>query len=309
MSSIYVQHAKHSGLWQKLLAQAAPDSEVYAWPAAIEPETVDYLVTWHPPENFYAEYRNLKAVFAMGAGIDGFLARKDLASDIPIIRLTDAGMSEQMVEYALLGVLNYQRQVLAYRTLQSQQHWRPLAPRLRSDVRVGVLGLGSIGMTVAGALAEFGYRVQGWSRTLKSAPKFACTHGLAALPSVLASSDVLINLLPSTAETRGLLNAERLALLPIGAYLVHCSRGDQLDADALLQALEQDHLSGALLDVFAQEPLPPGNPLWSHPKVTVTPHVAARTLPEASVLQIVEKLRALERGERVEGMVSRTSGY
>ena len=90
---------------------------------------------------------------------------------------------------------------------------------------------------------------------------------------------------------------------------MHCSRGDQLDADALLQALEQDHLSGALLDVFAQEPLPPGNPLWSHPKVTVTPHVAARTLPEASVLQIVEKLRALERGERVEGMVSRTSGY
>lgn len=309
MTTVYVQHAKHSELWQKLIAQAAPELSVHAWPAQITPGAVDYLVTWQPPENFYAEYQNLKAVFAMGAGIDGFLTRPDLASHIPIVRLTDAGMAEQMVEYAMLGALTYQRHVLAYRTQQSQQVWRPLSARLRADVRVGVLGLGSIGMTVASELARFGYRVQGWSRTAKQAQTFACRHDLAELPGVLASSDVLINLLPSTEQTRRLLNAERLALLPPGAYLVHCSRGDQLDALALLLALDQGRLSGALLDVFVQEPLPPGHPLWTHPKVTVTPHVAARTLPEASALQIVEKLRAIERAEIVPGMVSRSSGY
>jgi glyoxylate/hydroxypyruvate reductase len=228
---------------------------------------------------------------------------------VPIVKLSDAGMGEQMAEYALYGVLHFQRGMNLYGEQQSRCEWRPHAPRLRAETRVSVLGLGAIGSVVAASIAALGYRVTGWSRSQKSLQGMRCVAGHDALQSLLPGTDVLVNVLPSTPETRGLLNREKLGTLAQGAFVVNCSRGDQLDADALIALLDSGHLSGALLDVFAEEPLPTSHPFWRHPNVIVTPHVAAITLPAPSVDQIVANIRRLEAGRPMLGVVVRDQAY
>jgi glyoxylate/hydroxypyruvate reductase A len=166
-----------------------------------------------------------------------------------------------------------------------------------------------MGGAVAQALAGLGYACGGWSRTARTLDGVRCQHGADGLDALLETSDVLFNALPSTADTRGLLDRARLARLPRGAMLVNASRGDQLDAVALVDLLDAGHLSGALLDVFAVEPLPADSPLWSHPRITITPHVAATTLPAPSVAQIVANLRRSLAGEPLRGVVDRARGY
>jgi len=172
-----------------------------------------------------------------------------------------------------------------------------------------VLGLGEMGGQVARALAERGYGVTGWSRSPKSIAGVRCLCGLDRLDGVLAASDVLINILPSTPATRGLLNHVRLARLPSGAALINAGRGDQVDLTALRSHLDSGHLRSALLDVFPVEPLPSDDPVWRHPKVRVTPHIAAETLKYPAAEQIAEKIRQLEAGESVAGEVVRERGY
>jgi len=309
VSTLVVHAGEKTAEWKALFNAAAPDLRVLAWDEPFDPARVDYVVASRPPEDFFAPLTHLKAVFATAAGIERFLARADLPASVPLVRLSDAGMAEQMSEYALYGVLQYQRRMNTYAAQQRTAEWRTHPPRARADVRVSVLGLGAIGGVVAASLAAFGYPVTGWSRSVKNLPGVNSVAGDGALTALLARTDVLVNVLPSTSETRGLLSAERLALIAKGGYVVNCSRGDQLDADALLGLLNSGHLSGALLDVFAIEPLPPSNPLWAHPNVSITPHVAAITLPGPSVEQIVANIRRLEAGEAMQGVVARDRAY
>lgn len=295
--------------WQAAFAAAAPELEVLSWPQPVDPATVDYVACWGPPPGLFAPLTALRAVFALGAGVDALLARRDLAAEVPLLKLADAGMAEQMLEYALVGVLDWQRRLHEYAALQAAGVWQALPARRRAEVRVGVLGLGAIGAAVAQGLASLGYRVGGWSRSPREIAGVHCHAGMPALDELLAGSDVLVNLLPSTADTRGLLDRARLARLPAGALLVHCSRGDQLDAGALLDALDSGRLGAALLDVFASEPLPAGDPLWRHPKLRITPHVAAVTRIEPAVAQIVDNLRRLAADLPLLGRVDRSRGY
>lgn len=309
MSTLVVHAGEKTAEWIALFTVEAPDLRVLAWNEPFDPAQIDYVVSSRPPEHFFAPLTRLKAVFATGAGIERLLARTDLPASIPIVKLSDAGMAEQMAEYALYGVLRYQRRMDAYAAQQTAKDWRTHPPRIRAEVRVSVLGLGAIGCRVATSLAAFGYGVTGWSRSIKNLPGVRCVAGAAALAPMLAQTEVLVNVLPSTPETRGLLDGARLALLAKGGYVINCSRGDQLDADALLGLLNSGHLSGALLDVFAEEPLPASSLLWSHPNVCVTPHVAAITLPGPSVAQIVENIRRLEAGTPMQGVVARERAY
>jgi glyoxylate/hydroxypyruvate reductase A len=309
VSTLVVHAGDKTGLWIELFRKAAPELDVLAWDASFDPARIDYVVGSRPPENFFAPLARLRAVFGTGAGLERLIERPDLPRHVPIVKLSDAGMGEQMAEYALYGALHFQRGMNRYAVQQAAGEWRAHPPQLRADVRMGVLGLGAIGSVVAASLAAFGYLVSGWSRTQKSLSGVQCAAGLDALAPLLARTDVLVNVLPSTPETRALLNHERLASLRQGAFVVNCSRGDQLDADALLMLLDAGHLSGALLDVFAEEPLPAGNPLWKHPKVIVTPHVAAITLPEPSVDQIVANIRRLEAGRSMLGVIARDRAY
>lgn len=307
MKRLLIQAGAESERWRQAFAAALPDWHCLDHRA--EPASIDVIAGWAPAADALRPFTGLKLYAALGAGVDRLLARSDLPPEVLLLRLHDAGMAEQMLEYALLGVLAWQRQLRAYAELQARAEWQRLPPRTRRQTRVGVLGLGEIGGRVASGLAAMGYTVSGWSRNPRQCPGVDCMAGMAALPQLLARSDVLINLLPSTPATRGLLDRERLAQLPQGAVLVQASRGDQFDAEALIECLDRGHLELALLDVFAIEPLPASSPLWRHPRIRITPHAAAITLIEPAVAQLCADLRRWERGERPLALVERARGY
>ena len=306
---IYLYSAQDGERYQHLLQQALPQQQVCCWPQPVEAAQVSYGVVWNPPAGFFAGMTQLQAVFVLGAGVDRILRRDDLDPAVPVIRLSDAGMAQQMLEYVLYGVLHVQRRMDQYQRQQQHRQWQAVAATAASETRIGVLGLGEIGGKVAQALAAMGYAVAGWSRQGRQLPGVADFVGEQGLPALLARSDILVNLLPATAATRGLLGSELLRQLPLGAALINAGRGEQVDEAALLGMLDSGHLRFALLDVFVVEPLESVHPLWSHPAVLLTPHIAAMTLAEPAVAQIVANLQALQQGLPPQGLVLRERGY
>jgi glyoxylate/hydroxypyruvate reductase A len=292
--------------WVEAFRRRAPHLRVEALKDIQDPSEVAFIASWETAAGKFAPLTNLRAVFAMGAGVEKFLNRDDLSNDVPLIRLNDAGMALQMYDYALYAALTVLRNFDAYDHDKAEFNWKPRAPRVASSLRVTVLGLGTLGGEVATRLAAHGFTVSGWSRSEKKLPGVRW-HG--ALDMLLAETELLVSILPLTDETRNLLNARRLGLLPRGAYVVNAGRGDQLDLDALLRLIESGHLRGAQLDVFPTEPLPATHPAWEQPALRITPHAAAFTLIEEAVEQIVDKLARFERGETVEGTVDRSRSY
>lgn len=302
-------HAPRSAeRWQQALQAAAPRHRIHLQ-LPEDPSIIRAWVGWAPPPEHFVALSSLELVMPLGAGVDALIGRTDLRQELQLVRLVDAGMAEQMVEYALFAVLEYQRSFRHYRAQQAESRWQPLRRRSRRSVKVGVLGLGALGAAVAAALAEFGYSVAGWSRSIKQLPAVQCLCGSEGLSELLASSEVLIDLLPSTAETRGLLNRERLSLLPSGAHLVLMARGDRYDRDALIELLQSGHLGAAMIDVFKREPLPSDDPLWRCPGVSMTPHVAALTVLEDSVAQIAGNLDRFADRQPLSGLVDLQRGY
>ena len=300
--------------WHAALAAALPEATIETWPAGASGSAgpvarPDYALVWKPPPELFSTAAPTKALFNLGAGVDALVAVRTLPRDVPVIRLEDAGMAAQMAEYATLAVLAAHRDARAYAAAQRDARWAPVPRRARADFGVGLLGLGILGQAVALSLSPFGFPLHGWSRAPRSVPGVTCHAGAAELPAFLARSRVLVCLLPSTAATRGLLDRATLSLLPLGAEVVNAGRGDLIvDAD-LLALLDEGHLGGATLDVFREEPLPPTHPFWHHPRVTITPHVSAVTDVDASVAQVAAKIRRLERGEAVSGVVDVDRGY
>lgn len=292
-----------------LLREALPDWPIAAWPEVVDAASVTHVAAWAPPPQFFAPFVQLQTVFNLGAGIDGLLARDDLPASVDIVRLADAGMAAQMTEYALYGVLHWQREMDRYRAQQLEARWSPGETRLRRSVRVGVLGLGELGGRVARDLSGMGYPVRGWSRTARAIDGVSCFHGEAGLDRVLSETDVLFCVLPATPATRLLLGATQLARLPEGAAVINAGRGSLIDESALLAALDAGRLRFALLDVFSVEPLPAGHRFWRHPRVIMTPHVAADTLAPEAVAQIAARLREAGATTPVSGRLDRQRGY
>ncbi|MFC0267396.1 NAD(P)-dependent oxidoreductase [Kushneria aurantia] len=297
-------HTPEAEAWREALVMQlgdAPfDAEIVTTETAGE-LPADYLIAWKPPASLLAaQDSRLKAIFNAGAGVDALLANPELPADVPIVRLRDAGMGEMMGDYLLYALLHFQRDMDHYRAQQQAQHWQeqPLADK--SAWPVGILGLGTLGSVAGRWVHRCGYPVRGWSRAPKNLDGIDSFHGDAGLDKMLADSRMLFNLLPDTPATRGLLNERRLRRLMPGAVVVNAGRGATLVADDLLKLLDEGHLRGALLDVFAEEPLPATHPLWHHPRVIITPHVAAPTPPGPGAEQFAADLLALARGERVE---------
>ena len=308
MNIVFYSAGENGAAWLEALLRAMPDAKIGAWPKT-EAGEADYAIVWKPPQELLAGLSKAKAVFNLGAGVDAFAEASALHRDLPIVRLEDAGMAEQMVEYACHAVLRSYRELDAYAEQQRAAMWRA---RRRLDKRsfgIGVLGLGVMGAAVAEALAGFRFPVFGWSRTRKTIPGVTSHAGAAELDAVLARARVLICLLPSTRETRGLLDRARLSRLPRGACVVNLARGELLIEEDLVALLDEGQLSAAILDVFRDEPLPPQHAFWHHPRITVTPHISAATLIDESVEQIAAKIRRLERGLPVTGLVARARGY
>jgi glyoxylate/hydroxypyruvate reductase A len=293
--------------WHRALAAALPDSTIAVWPDTLQDP--DYALVWKPPAELFSRVRPQRAIFNLGAGVEVLLALPSLPRNMPVIRLEDAGMAAQMAEYVTLAVLGRYRESAEYAAQQRERRWQPRQRLPKAQFGVGFLGFGVLGQAVAAALMPFGFPLFGWSAARKEVSGVRSFAGRSELYAFLASTRVLVCFLPSTAETRDLLGRAALSQLPRGAHLVNVARGGiVVDAD-LIGLLDEGHLASATLDVFREEPLPPHHPFWTHPRITVTPHVSAVTLVEDSIAQVVAKMRRLERGEPVTGVVDRGRGY
>ncbi|HBL7014630.1 TPA: glyoxylate/hydroxypyruvate reductase GhrA [Serratia marcescens] len=313
MNIIYYHPLFNAQEWLTGIKQRLPQAEIREWQRGDE-RPADYALVWRPPHEMLANRRDLKAVFVLGAGVDAILDQErkhpgTLPTGVPLLRLEDTGMAQQMQEYALSYVLRYFRRFDEYQALQQRQEWQPLDPHSLDDFTIGILGAGVLGQSVARKLTEFGFSVRCWSRSAKQIDGVQSFAGEAQRGAFLDGVKLLINLLPNTPETVGILNRELFAQLRPGAYLINIARGAHLVEADLLAALEQGQLAAATLDVFAREPLPQDHPFWRHPRVTITPHIAAITLPQQAMDQIAANIRALEAGHAPAGVVDRQRGY
>jgi glyoxylate/hydroxypyruvate reductase A len=315
MSAILVAvDGPQAGDWLAALRDNAKTREVLAWPLSSDNSSrVAFACVWLPPHGMLARLPNLKAVINLGAGVDHLLADSALPA-VPVARVAHDDLTMRVTEYVVLHVLMHHRRQRLYDAQQRQRNWRVHDQPAAGEIAVGVMGLGAIGAHAAGALARLGFRVAGWSRSPKALSGIVTFHGPAGLEGFVARSEILVCLLPRTRETEGILNLALLRKLKRdgaagGAFLINAGRGPlQVDAD-IVAALEEGTLSGATLDVFQHEPLPQDSPLWSHPKVTVTPHNAGDISPRVFAPQVISQIERFERGQPLDNLVDRTRGY
>jgi len=295
--------------WVKHLRRQDPDLDLRVWPEVGAREDVLFVLSWRHPLGELNTFPRLKCIASLGFGVDHILRDPDLPAGVTVTRVVDAGMVEAMSAYLLTAVLAHVRQFQLYHRDQARGIWKARIPKDHRLVRVGIMGLGHLGSDAARKLSGLGFPVFGWSRTAKRIEGVTALAGDEAREDFLARADVLICLLPLTPATQGILNRRTFSALPAGAYLINAARGEHLVEEDLLAALDSGHLSGACLDVFRREPLPESHPFWRHPLVTVTPHVASLTYPEAVAPQIVANYHRLRAGQPPLHAVDLSRGY
>jgi glyoxylate/hydroxypyruvate reductase A len=295
--------------WLPPLAKALPELRFEAWPAVTDPAAVDVALVAAPPQGVLGRFPKLRFIQSLWMGVDGLLADPTLPRGVPLARLIDPGMVAAMSETVLARVLDWHRHLYRYRAQQAATQWKPLKQFMAADRTVGILGLGALGADAAQKLAALGFRVCGWSRHERKVAGTSCYSGADGLEAMLRQSEALVCLLPLTTETRGILDARRLALLPEGGCLISVGRGAQLVEQDLLAALASGRLAHAYLDVFETEPLPAGHAFWRHPNVSVTPHIAALTEPRTALAKVIANLERFARGEQPEGLIDAVAGY
>ncbi|HWL29392.1 MAG TPA: glyoxylate/hydroxypyruvate reductase A [Burkholderiaceae bacterium] len=306
---VAANNKENTEAWRDRFAAAHSDLQFIAWEAGQPSHDARYAIVWKPAGDVFRQERALKAVFNLGAGVDALTSLRELPPSLPIVRIEDAGMGRQMIEYVLHALMRVSRRFDRYAAQQHDGRWQPL-PAIRYDEwPVGVMGLGAIGRQVAQAVAYMGYPVAGWSRRPQTVDQVTPFSGREALPDFLRRTRVLVNVLPLTAQTQDILNRDTLSLLRPGGYLINVARGAHVVDEDLLALIDAGHLEGATLDVFREEPLPAGHPYWTHPSINMTPHIAAITLEQDTVAQIMAKIKRLERDEPITGIVERSTGY
>ena len=315
MSAILVAfNGAQAGEWVDALRAHAKDRELRVWPDAVgNPDDIAYVCVWLAPHGLLAKFPNLKAVINLGAGVDHLLADPALPQ-VPVARVAHPDLTARVTEYVVLHVLMHHRRQRLYDAQQRDKVWRAHDQPAANEVSVGVMGLGVIGSHAASALAGLGFKVAGWSRSAKSLPGVETFHGRAGLDAFLARTEILVCLLPRTPDTEGILNLALFRKLKRdgaagGAFLVNAGRGPlQVDAD-IVSALDEGTLAGVTLDVFPHEPLPPQSPLWTHPKVTVTPHNAGDISPRVFAPHVIAQIERFERGLPLDNRIDRARGY
>lgn len=310
MSILYYCEDDTNGAILKALRERLPTHNIEAWPECENPQAITKAIVWQPPADFFNNLSSLKQVLSIAAGVDHLLDHPGLPNDVSIIRLTDAGMAEPMADFVLYGTLHAQRRMTDIAIAQRNASWQhELKPLGKSRLKVGILGAGEMGRVAAHKLLSNGYSVACWSRSPKPASELTHYSGNDGLDILLSTSNVLVCLLPLTPNTKHIINTTSLSKLPKNAFLINAGRGGHVDEQALLDMLNNGHLSGALLDVFESEPLPASSPFWGHEKVLVTPHVAAPTDIEGAIEQIAQSIELLDNKQTPPGTVDRTVGY
>lgn len=291
------------------LRERAPWLEIVTEVPEGQHEDIEAVFTFKLPEGIAPRLPNLRLVASVGAGADGILNARDLPKHVRVTRATEPGLGLSMAQFVALQVLRQFRSLPSIERNQAEGKWQRVAIPDARELTIGVMGLGAIGATVAQTMCGFGFNVIGWTRSNSRDTGIPMFVGPAGLKSFLERSDYLICLLPYTAETNGLLDAQKLALLPKGSYLVNVARGGIVVEDDLRRLIDEGHLSGAALDVFATEPLPSDSPIWRHPKILVSPHVAAQPAVEPVVEQFIDNLSRLAAGQPLINEINRELGY
>ena len=309
MALLLKTEAGRGDSWRRALLAADPGLDLRQWPEVGDPADIEYALVWFPPKGALKSYPNLKVIFSIGAGIDHLASDPELPKGVPIVRMVEPGLTAGMTEFVLMSVLYHHRFMLDYAEQRRNKVWREIDQVPPWDRRVGIMGLGVLGGDVAEKLVALSFDVAGWSRSPKDLPGVACFHGPDGFIPFLNRSDILVCLLPLTAETKGILDARAFAALPEGAALVSVGRGPHVVEADLLAALETGRLGAATLDVFQTEPLPPESPFWDHPRVVLTPHVASLTIAKTASEFVIDNIRRHQAGRPLLHAVDPDRGY
>ena len=288
--------------WLPLLSAALPQDRI----TTSLDEKIDVALVATPPAGVLKKLRGVKLIQSLWMGVEGLVGDPDYPKGVPLARLVDPGMVAAMSETMLAHVLDWHRRHNQYRAQQRDRVWQRHGQYMAADRSVGLLGLGELGTDAARKLLALGFKVAGWSRRPKEIPGVRCFTDLAAM---LAECNAIVCLLPLTAQTRGILNAENLGKIKRNGCLINVARGGHVVRKDLIAALDSGQLSHAYLDVFETEPLPKDDALWAHPKVSITPHTAALTEPRTAVPKIVENVERARRGEPPLNRVDFDAGY
>lgn len=299
-----------SNVWEELLSG---EFDVVREPDRADDPTIEYAIVWKRPHGVLAQLPNLKAILSLGAGVDHILTDPNLP-DVPIARVVAQNLTQHMQEYIAWRVLDHHRQGATYRAQQAVSTWEELSQPTASDVTVGIMGLGQLGTAVAQTLKGLGFGLNSWTRTPKQLAGINGFHGQDGLAPFLAATDILVALLPHTPATEGIVDYELLRELRRdnrigGAVFINGGRGMLQNEADILRALDDGTLKEASIDVFRTEPLPLDSPLWTHPRVFITPHAAATSDPVHLAPLMLEQIARVERGERMQHEVNRDAGY
>ena len=290
-----------------MIVAANPSLDVVTWP---DPRCLDaeVAVCWDSPRGVYAQMPKLRLVHSIAAGVDNVVAEQDVRQ-LPVCRVVDPMLAEGMLQFVLWGVLHFHRKLDQAMASQRIQEWKRPRQTPASSCRVGLMGMGELGGHIARRLPLLGYPVSGWARTPREIPGVTMFAGDDGYEAFLAQTDVLVCLLPLTAQTRGILGERTFSALPKGAALIHCGRGEHLVEADLVAALGSGQLRGAVVDVFEQEPLPADHPLWTTPGLVVTPHMATMATYDVVVQQVVRNIAQMHEGGPHFNQVDLTRGY
>jgi glyoxylate/hydroxypyruvate reductase len=294
--------------WRTALATEFENFKFTASTDIQDPESVDIALIWTLPDGGLERFRNLRAILSLGAGINQ-LETERLPKQVPLARLVDFSLTRTMVDYARTAVYRYHRKFHIFERHSRDRNWTYIPPTLTSDTSVSILGLGELGREIASALQCDGFKVSGWSRTLKQLENVMTCTARDGLHSIVARSRIVLNVLPLTSETRHILSRELFAHFSDGTCLINMGRGMHLVEADLLDALDSGRIEAATLDVASSEPLPHAHPFWNHPGILVTPHVAGTCMPSSAVTAIAANIRRAMRGERLMHQVDLMRGY
>jgi len=309
MALIFHSTIKRDDWWRAEFAKHLPDLEVRFHPEIGNPDDIEFALCFNMPQGELANFKNLKAIFSLGAGVDHFFNDPAFPKHIPLARVVDNELASRMGEYVVQHVLNHHRDQIEYDRQQQGHVWEVRHPPAAKNRTIGIMGLGQLGIEAAKALIGLGFNVTGWSRTAKNIEGVTSYAGDEQLSTFLSNTEILICLLPLTTKTENILNADLFAKLPQGAAIINPARGAHLVEADLIAALDCGSLSGATLDVFRTEPLPEDDPLWSHPGIRITPHVASIAAPDRVAALAAKNIIRARKGERLLNQVNPDKGY
>jgi len=297
-------------VWSSGLQEVMPEMDVRVYPDEGDVNDVEYAVVWKHPRGILKKYPNLKAILSLGAGVDHIISDPELPEGLPIVRLVDKKLTHEMCLHALHWVLHFHSDQYLYRIQQQSREWIQQSSVQSEDRTIGIMGLGNIGKAIGDSLVNLDFNVIGWGARPKHSLgniEYYCGHE--QLSDFLSQTDILINVLPLTENTKNILSKIELAFLPKGSFIINIGRGGIINESDLLTTLDSGHITATALDVFAQEPLPENNSLWVHPSVYVTPHIAGQSNPGSAARTIADNIRLIEKGESPYPIYSHSSGY